>query len=62
MGTVNCLYCGKKISDEVSECPHCGAISHYQKRGYLAGAKKKFVLWFLVLVVVCVVAMLWLPR
>lgn len=62
MSEVNCLYCGKKISDAVSECPHCGAISHYQKRGYLAGAKRKFIIWFLVLVVVSFFAMAWLPR
>ena len=62
MAEVNCLYCGKKIPEDVAVCPHCGAVSHYQKSGYRAGARKKFVLLFIALVFFCAFFILWLPR
>ncbi|MEJ1298397.1 MAG: zinc-ribbon domain-containing protein [Candidatus Sedimenticola sp. (ex Thyasira tokunagai)] len=62
MHQVNCLYCGKKIPDDTAACPHCGAVSHYQKRGYRSGTKRKFVLFFIALVVFCFFFMFWLPR
>jgi len=62
MGEVNCLYCGKRISDEVAHCPHCGAVSHYQRKGYRAGARWRFVLFFVVLVMLSLFIAFWLPR
>ena len=62
MAEVDCLYCGKKIPDDVAECPHCGGVSHYQKRGYRAGARRSFVLLFIALVLICAFFILWLPR
>lgn len=59
---VTCLYCGKNIPGDVAECPHCGAISHYQKKGYRAGARRYFFILFVALSVVCFFFMLWLPR
>lgn len=59
---VNCLYCGKKIPDDTENCPHCGAVSHYQKRGYRAGAKQRFLLMFIAIVVFCFFFIFWLPR
>ncbi len=62
MSQVSCLYCGKKISEDVAECPYCGAVSHQQKKGYRAGARKKFLIYFVALVVLCAFFILWLPR
>ncbi|MBL3589068.1 MAG: protein nirD [endosymbiont of Escarpia spicata] len=62
MGEVNCLYCGKKIAEDIAECPHCGAVSHFQKKGYRAGARKKFVLLFIALTIFCLFFIFWLPR
>jgi len=62
MSEVSCLYCGKKIAEEIAECPHCSAVSHYQKKGYQAGACEKFVLLFIVLVIFCLFFIFWLPR
>ena len=59
---VNCLYCGKKIPADVAHCPHCGAVSHFQEKGYRAGARRRFVIWFIALVIVCGLMILWLPR
>jgi hypothetical protein len=50
------------IPEDVAECPYCGAVSHFQKKGYRAGAKKKFVLLFIALVVFCAFFIMWLPR
>lgn len=62
MAEVNCLYCGERIADDVSHCPNCGAVSHYQQRGYRAGARRKFGLFVLILSVICIGLALWLPR
>ncbi len=59
---VNCLYCGKKIPADVAHCPHCGAVSHFQEKGYRAGVRRRFVVWFIALVIVCGLMILWLPR
>ena len=61
-GQVNCLYCGKQIAADVAHCPYCGAVSHFQEKGYRAGARKRFVLWFVALVVFCLLMVFWLPR
>ena len=52
MGQVNCLYCGQRISDDQARCPHCGAASHFQSRGYRLGARSRFILLFSLLVLV----------
>ena len=62
MAEVDCLYCGGKIADDQAECPHCGAVSHFQKRGYRAGARRRFVLLFVALVIFCAVFIVYLPR
>jgi hypothetical protein len=62
MGDVNCLYCGKRISDEASRCPHCGAVSHFQRKGYRFGTRLKFLLFFVALVLLCAFFIFWLPR
>ena len=62
MGQVNCLYCGERISDGADSCPVCGAASHFQKRGFRLGARKRFLRLFIVLVIFCLIVAFWLPR
>ncbi len=59
---VNCLYCGRDIPANVPVCPHCGAISHYQQRGWRFGARRRFHVLFLLLVIACLAIAVWLPR
>ncbi len=60
--SVNCLYCGKTIPEDAAECPHCGAISHFQKKGYRAGARTRFILYVITVSILCIFFALWLPR
>lgn len=62
MGTVNCLYCGNALNDDVAVCPHCGGVSHFQKRGYRHGARARFILMFTIVAIVTLLLALWLPR
>jgi predicted nucleic acid-binding Zn ribbon protein len=62
LAEVNCLYCGKKIPDDVANCPHCGGVSHDQKRGYRAGARKRFLLMWIGVAIFCIFFALYLPR
>ena len=62
MGQVNCLYCGQPIADDVASCPHCGAPSHFQQRGWRLGARRRFVALFVVFVLLVLAIALWLPR
>ncbi|MGB5409637.1 MAG: hypothetical protein WBN43_22990, partial [Thiogranum sp.] len=59
---VSCLYCGRKIADDLATCPHCGAVSHDQKKGYRAGARWRFMLLFIALAIACLFLIFWLPR
>jgi predicted nucleic acid-binding Zn ribbon protein len=61
-GPVKCLYCGGEVPEERSHCPHCGAVSHFQQRGYRAGVRRRFILFLVALAILSVVAILWLPR
>ncbi len=62
MSEIGCLYCGKQIPDNVPNCPHCGAVSHFQERGYQRGAKVRFYLLVAAVSIFCLVFMLWLPQ
>jgi hypothetical protein len=61
-GEVNCLYCGKRIADDVAHCPSCGALSHFQRKGFRYGARLKFLLFFITLAILCGIFIFWLPR
>ena len=62
MEKVDCLYCGKRIAEDLARCPHCDAPSHFQRRGFRVGARSRFILLFSLLVVVVFFFALWLPR
>ncbi|MCW8881308.1 MAG: protein nirD [Sedimenticola sp.] len=59
---VNCLYCGKKFDNDAAECPHCGAVSHFQTRGYRTGAKLRFILFCIGVAAFSLFFAFWLPR
>ncbi|MCG8427292.1 MAG: hypothetical protein MI754_08060 [Chromatiales bacterium] len=59
---VSCLYCGKKIPNDTANCPHCGAVSHFQERGYRSGAIKRFIILFLIVAISSLFFALYLPR
>lgn len=62
MDQVNCLYCGRELPEDTAHCPHCGAVSHYQKKGYRAGSRVAFLIFFLILTTICLGLVFWLPR
>lgn len=62
IGEVNCLYCGKRIPDDTAHCPSCGAVSHFQLKGFRFGTRLKFILFFVSLVILCGFFIFWLPR
>ena len=62
MANVHCMYCGAEMTDDVETCPACGAPSHYHQGGGKSQRIRKFILFFVLLVVVSVFFMLWLPR
>ncbi|MEW8028705.1 MAG: protein nirD [Candidatus Thiodiazotropha sp.] len=59
---VNCLYCGESIADDIDRCPHCGAPSHFQKKGFRVGGKGRFLILFALLSLATLVIALLLPR
>jgi len=59
---VKCLYCGGDIPGDSSHCPHCGAVSHFQEKGYRAGVRRRFLIWLAILAAVSLFMVLWLPR
>ncbi|MEW8509181.1 MAG: protein nirD [Candidatus Thiodiazotropha sp.] len=59
---VNCLYCGESFADDIKRCPHCGAPSHFQKRGFRMGGKQRFLILFVLFSMATLLIALLLPR
>ncbi|MBV2139258.1 MAG: protein nirD [gamma proteobacterium symbiont of Ctena orbiculata] len=59
---VNCLYCGESIAEETARCPHCGAPSHFQKKGFRVGARARFLILFVIFSLATLIVALLLPR
>lgn len=62
MSDVKCLYCGKDIPEDSEACPHCQAPSHFQRRGMRFGARRRFILLFVLLVIFVFTMAFLLPR
>lgn len=58
---VRCLYCGRDIPDNHPNCMHCGAPSHFQKRGRL-DVQKRFLVYFVILTICVLLLAFLLPR
>lgn len=62
MNSLTCSHCGRTIPDNLTRCPNCGtAIENQQQPAYNA-SQKRFILWFVLLTIFCIVFALLLPR
>ncbi len=59
MKEVTCSQCGQMMPDSYSRCPVCGQTIDNRVQ---STAQKRFVVWFVLLTIFCVVLALWLPR
>ncbi|MFW5451395.1 MAG: hypothetical protein ACKE9I_07330 [Methylophagaceae bacterium] len=58
MTKLSCQHCGGDVESEVQRCPNCGIPlppDHGIQR------QKKFILWFIALIIFCFFMMFWLP-
>ncbi|MCK5903570.1 MAG: hypothetical protein KAG28_10540 [Cocleimonas sp.] len=58
MPSLNCKHCDGVLNPEDQHCPHCGiplAPNHANEK------QRRFTLWFIALVIFCLLMMLWLP-
>ena len=57
-----CNHCGMPFDEQLRSCPNCDTPTPRQKERETAGIQRKFIRYFLIIVVFCVIMMLWLPR
>lgn len=63
MSSHRCPACGRQFDIAVDHCPQCGAImSDLRETSDATAIKRKFWIFFVVLVAVCALAILVLPR
>lgn len=63
MNEYRCPACGRQFDHRVPQCPQCGAIMSAMPDSVdTAGIKRKFLILFVVLAVLCAVAIVLLPR
>ena len=59
MKETNCNHCGKAFDEAMRYCPYCNTPTPKQKE---LETQKKFIRYFLILIVFCIIMVLWLPR
>lgn len=62
MKETNCNHCGQAFDEEIRVCPCCKTPTPHQKDLETAKIQKKFIRFFVILVIFCIIMMLWLPR
>ncbi|WP_293267820.1 hypothetical protein, partial [Neptunomonas sp.] len=62
MSEITCSHCSKSFSDQRGYCPNCKTPTAAQKEKEVHAAQKKFIRYFIALVVFCGVMIFWLPR
>lgn len=62
MSEITCNHCGEHFDEEVRYCPYCSTPTPKQKDLDTAETQKKFIRYFVILVIFCIVMVLWLPR
>lgn len=62
MSNVRCIYCGESIPEHMENCPHCNSPSHFQVMGKNSRTQKRFIRYFILLVVFLAIMIIWLPR
>lgn len=62
MNNVVCPNCGKAVPENRSHCPLCGSPINKHSQTVNARSQKRFIIWFIFLVIFCFFFALWLPR
>ena len=62
MKETNCNHCGRAFDEEMRFCPYCSTPMPKQKELEMAKTQKKFIRYFLILIVFCIIMVFWLPR
>lgn len=62
MNYVICSHCGRTMPDSCTRCPQCGAAIKNQHQGAYNPYQKRFIVWFVLLTIVCIFFALLLPR
>ncbi len=57
-----CNHCGKMVREDQSSCPYCGSPSPFPQNQGMTAVQKKFILFFLATIVLCIILILWFPR
>jgi hypothetical protein len=58
MKTLTCKHCGHAITIEDTHCPKCGIPLPPNQGNH---PQRRFILWFIALVIFCAVMIFWLP-
>ena len=57
-----CKHCGMAFDADLSACPYCNTPTPGQQDPETTGTKKRFIRYFVILVIFCIFMILWLPR
>ena len=58
---LSCNYCGQTMIEDQSACPRCGTLSPSAQHKKAKEIQRKFILFFVLIVVFCTFMILWLP-
>jgi len=62
MSEITCNHCGHKFEEQQNYCPSCRTPTPAQQDLDLNAVKKKFIYFFIGVIVFCIVMIAWLPR
>lgn len=62
MKDMHCNHCGRVIDEEMRFCPYCNTPTPKQKELETRETQKRFIRYFLILIIFCIIMVLWLPR
>ncbi len=57
-----CNHCGKMVREDQSSCPYCSSPSPFPQNRGMTVVQKKFILFFVATIVLCIILILWFPR
>ena len=59
---LSCNHCGTVFAEEARHCPNCDTPTPKQSELETAEIQKKFIRYFVIVMIICVIMVLWLPR
>ncbi len=62
MSETTCNHCGQTFDDQQDACPYCRTPTPKQQNTDFDSKKKRFMLLFIALIILCAVMIVWLPR